>query len=79
MANWKNFPWRVSRDNTGGDEWDQVPNGYDHCGDGEDLEERPEIRRCWCLVGVYLTNARCIFVKVIEERGRFSHFMIKDL
>ena len=75
----KFFPYRFFRDNTDSDERDQVHNRYDDCGDGEDPEERPEISGCWRLSAVCLTNARCIFVKVVEERGRFSHFVIKDL
>jgi hypothetical protein len=30
-------------------------------------------------MGVCFNNARCIFVDVVEERSRFSHFVIKGL
>jgi len=75
-------PWRFSNDNTGSDEQDHGHEGYGHRCDGEYLEERPEMSRCWSLfgvnIGVCFTNARYIFVKGVEERSRFSHPVIND-
>jgi hypothetical protein len=81
MADCKNSPWRVSRDNTGSDERDQVHNGYDHCGDSEDLEERPEISRCWLVggdIGVCFTNARCIFIQSCRGEEPIQSFCDKE-
>jgi len=71
-------PIPLSNDNIGNDEQRHGHGGGNQRDDGEDLEERPEISRCRSLFGVCFTNARFIFVKVVEERSRFSHFVVND-
>ena len=71
-------PTQFSKDDIDSDEQDHGHHRYDHGDDGEDLEEGPEISRCRNLFGGRFANARYIFVQVIEERSRFSHFVIND-
>jgi len=78
-ACWVVSPTQFSKDDINSDEQDHGHDGYDHRGDGEDLEERPEISRCGNIFGVRFTNVRCIFVKVVEDGSRFSHLSQNNL